>query len=123
MCFCLGRANLKPEKSVKMIRSAIESFQLTNPKYLTTIKLIIYESKLMPIFQTLTQARDQTKAQIAKSQQSPYPKTTPSASLQHPSHVALPDKSHAQKRERNVMMLKFCSKSDYVNNEVSFVEM
>ena len=52
----LGKAGLPPTESRSIISNAIELFQGTEPKHLTTIKVIVFDDSLLQCFQDLNTA-------------------------------------------------------------------
>ena len=113
--FFLGIAAHRVEHCVQWIKRGIEKFQQTDPMYLRTIKVVIFDHKHVSKFQSL-----QTKKEESSPSQktSPLNKALPSAGILSPAS----SESFSSDR-REIFRLVFCSKSKEINAKVKLKEI
>ena len=119
--FSVGKSGMNPMDSARMIQKAVEMFQQTNPVHLKTIKLVIFKEKLLQCFQKLAigdyyQPKHSVSKPSSTFDQQPH---TSARAFQQPTNVKIPEKSIAVMSRQNSTMLKFCSVSQTINQEVS----
>ena len=115
-CFILGFGGLSAQESVIMIRNGIEMYQETKPKHLKTIKVMIFDSLLLPSFQQLNSVTIQPQTSTKSIAFSQPPSTQPSTSS---SSVDPPSKPSPGKQKQTTLVLTLCSTDEKKIDDVS----
>ena len=114
LCF-VGNAGLRPKDAVNAIRSAIEMYEQTKPQFLTSIEIVVFDTKLYSDFECLTTT--ETVSVI----ETPPIFDIPSTSRYEQSSCLNPTQHQVKESILISMMLKLCSKHEQTNAEVNLV--
>ena len=115
-----GNASIKRSEAIRIVEMAIEMFKQSNPRFLRTIKIVIYNDKILyKMYKRLATPRPQPQPFRSELQLPPVENTSTSDYAESP-----PADVTAQLMEwnhsKNAVMLNLCSMYEEVNEKVDY---
>ena len=106
---------MRPKDAVNAIRSAIEMYEQTKTQFLTSLKIVVCDTKPYSAFECLT------TTETVPVIETPPILDIPSTSRHEQSSYLNPTQHRVKESIPTSMMLKLCSKHEQTNAEVNLV--